>query len=181
MQPKLTVMRHLTFKWHVRVVVGIKDTKTYGECAPVCGLPAARRAAAALQPLTAWPASTSPSPPPSPPAVTVNGAALQQGGTVKVLGGSVRFREDLARWSQSITIEQPGMRIRVNRLWNRKKTRSKLEWWPWFDVWVLLTEQPRWQLSGVLGATLPEATAAAAGADGGGLDLAGGLVLPLAG
>lgn len=88
------------------------------------------------------------------------------------------------RWSQQIVIEQPGMSIRINRVWDSRRN----SFWDWFDIWVFLTRAPRWPLTGVLGSTFPRpqagaAGAAAASAGGGGgssSDLVGGFVLPVA-
>lgn len=77
-------------------------------------------------------------------------------------------------------IEQPGMSIRINRVWDSRRN----SFWDWFDIYVFLNRPPRWPLTGVLGSTFPRPRAGAAGsaasAGGGGDDLVGGFVLPVA-
>lgn len=103
--------------------------------------------------------------------VTVNGVTLLPGTTRKINGGLVRFRENKARWSQAVVIEQPGMSIRINRVWDKRR-KSFLQW---FDIWVFLTARPKWPLSGVLGSTFPQLMAASVSRK---VDLVGGLALP---
>ncbi len=76
-------------------------------------------------------------------------------------------------WGNFITIEQPGMYIRITRFYSRRKK----VFYDWFDTWVLLTSKPKWPLGGILGDTFPQVSASAAGG-GQQQELIGGFVMP---
>lgn len=57
--------------------------------------------------------------------------------------------------NHTVTIEQPGLRIRISQPVKHRRTNS-----PWLDTWVTLTQPPTTALGGVLGRTLPTMLAA---------------------
>ena len=67
-----------------------------------------------------------------------------------------------ARWSRQVTIVQPGLSIRVNQM----DRRTRRQYNPWLDMWVLLTGPPPAPLGGVLGETFPQGVVAPASAGG---------------
>ena len=58
--------------------------------------------------------------------------------------------------NHQLTIEQPGLRIRITQPFFKRRSA----YMPWLDTWVTLTQAPA-TMGGVLGGTLPGADAPA--------------------